>query len=46
VCMEEFQRGDVRKTLPCLHSEFHEKCVDRWLQSNATCPVCKHAITE
>ena len=45
VCMEEFQRGDVRKTLPCLHS-FHQKCVDRWLQSNATCPVCKHAITE
>ena len=46
VCMESFKRGDVRRTLPCLHSEFHAECVDRWLQSNATCPVCKHQITE
>ena len=46
VCMENFKRGDVRRTLPCLHSEFHAECVDRWLQSNATCPVCKHQITD
>lgn len=46
VCMENFKRGDVRRTLPCLHSEFHAECVDRWLKSNATCPVCKHQITE
>ena len=44
VCMESFRRGDVRRTLPCLHSEFHAECVDRWLQSNATCPVCKHRL--
>ena len=46
VCMENFKRGDVRRTLPCLHSEFHAECVDRWLQSNASCPVCKHQISE
>ena len=46
VCMENFKRGDVRRTLPCLHSDFHSECVDRWLQSNKTCPICKHQITD
>lgn len=43
ICLEEFQAGDVRKTLPCLHG-FHEKCVDNWLAENACCPCCKHRI--
>jgi hypothetical protein len=43
ICLESFQNGQVRRSLPCLHG-FHEECVDRWLQSNAVCPICKHHI--
>lgn len=44
ICLEDFESGDKRRILPCLHG-FHEACVDRWLSSNGTCPVCKHSIS-
>ena len=43
VCLESFKVGDERKTLPCLHG-FHSACVDKWLRTSASCPVCKHSI--
>lgn len=43
ICLEKFEAGDVRKTLPCLHG-FHDVCIDRWLDTNGSCPVCKHEI--
>jgi hypothetical protein len=44
ICLEDFEKGDVRKTLPCLHG-FHEACADKWLRTNGSCPICKHKIT-
>jgi len=43
ICLENFQTGDKRKILPCLHS-FHESCVDKWLKQNGACPICKHRL--
>lgn len=43
ICLESFETGDERKTLPCLHG-FHTTCVDKWLRTSASCPVCKHSI--
>lgn len=43
VCLEDCGAGDVVTTLPCLHA-YHKKCVDRWLHTNNSCPVCKHPI--
>ena len=43
ICLEDFDAGDVRKTLPCWHG-FHEACADKWLRTNGSCPVCKHKI--
>lgn len=43
VCLESFKVGDERKTLPCLHG-FHSACVDKWLRTSASCPVCKYSI--
>ena len=40
ICLEQFNSGDVVRTLPCLHF-FHTQCIDTWLRSQATCPVCK-----
>ena len=44
ICLDDFKVGDVRKTLPCLHG-FHEDCVDKWLRTNACCPICKHSVS-
>ena len=42
ICLEDFQCGDVVRTLPCFHS-FHKDCIDRWLRSKSICPICKHS---
>ncbi|CAM9132370.1 unnamed protein product [Chrysoparadoxa australica] len=43
ICMEAFAEGDSVKRLQCTHM-FHEKCVDTWLRSNGSCPVCKMEV--
>ncbi|XP_076435226.1 uncharacterized protein LOC143275044 [Babylonia areolata] len=40
VCMCDFESRQLLRILPCLH-EFHAKCVDKWLKTNRTCPVCR-----
>jgi len=40
ICLEEFEDGEDVKFLLCLH-RFHKKCVDPWLESHTTCPICK-----
>nr|XP_036233267.1 homeobox protein 5 isoform X4 [Bactrocera oleae] len=40
VCMCDFELRQVLRVLPCSH-EFHAKCVDKWLRSNRTCPICR-----
>jgi Ring finger domain/Zn-finger in Ran binding protein and others len=44
ICLEDFEQGDQRKTLPCLHG-FHAQCADTWLRSKGMCPVCKNKIS-
>ncbi|XP_066375002.1 RING-H2 finger protein ATL57-like [Miscanthus floridulus] len=44
VCLGELQRGEVVKQLPaCMHL-FHEGCIDAWLRSRITCPVCRSPV--
>uniref|UniRef100_A0A7S2SMF5 RING-type domain-containing protein n=1 Tax=Rhizochromulina marina TaxID=1034831 RepID=A0A7S2SMF5_9STRA len=40
ICMDELAVGQEAKRMPCMH-EFHSECIDRWLTSSSTCPVCK-----
>ncbi|KAK9677881.1 hypothetical protein RND81_11G173800 [Saponaria officinalis] len=41
VCLINFEDGDYMRTLPhCCHS-FHVDCIDVWLRSHATCPLCR-----
>lgn len=40
ICMCDFENKQLLRILPCSH-EFHAKCVDKWLKTNQTCPICR-----
>ena len=41
ICMESYNIGEFKRTLPKCKHEFHKKCIDKWLKKNCTCPVCR-----
>ncbi|CAG7819514.1 unnamed protein product [Allacma fusca] len=45
ICMCDFEVRQVLRVLPCSH-EFHAKCVDKWLKTNRTCPICRGDASE
>ncbi|CAF1155156.1 unnamed protein product [Didymodactylos carnosus] len=45
VCLTVFDHGEQLKILRCKHL-YHDKCIDPWLQSNSSCPVCRHDLRE
>ncbi|KAL1315853.1 uncharacterized protein [Arachis hypogaea] len=45
VCLGDFEEDEELKTLPeCMHS-FHVPCIDMWLYSHTSCPVCRATAT-
>ncbi|XP_044948815.1 E3 ubiquitin-protein ligase EL5-like [Hordeum vulgare subsp. vulgare] len=46
VCITELAAGEAARLLPrCGHS-FHVECVDMWLRSHSTCPLCRCAVAD
>merc|ERR1719199_783099 len=45
ICPEDYCVGDCIKVLPCGH-DFHCKCNDQWMKTNACCPICKFSIKD
>jgi E3 ubiquitin-protein ligase RNF38/44 len=45
VCMCDFEARQLLRVLPCSH-EFHARCVDKWLKTNRTCPICRADASE
>eukprot|EP00466_Bigelowiella_natans_P013427 jgi/Bigna1/88824/estExt_fgenesh1_pg.C_390003 len=44
ICMEDFERGEELKLLPCGHG-FHPACIDPWLQDHSErCPICNQSL--
>ncbi|XP_076889927.1 E3 ubiquitin-protein ligase ATL4-like, partial [Bidens hawaiensis] len=44
VCLTKFEAKDHLRRLPlCCHA-FHVECIDPWLKSNHTCPLCRSTI--
>ncbi|KAL8167046.1 hypothetical protein V2J09_008545 [Rumex salicifolius] len=44
VCLSEFEDHEILRLLPKCSHVFHPDCVDPWLLSQATCPVCRTAL--
>ena len=41
VCLAEYEAGDKLCTLPLCGHVFHRACIDEWLVSHQTCPLCR-----
>ncbi|CAF2139698.1 putative RING-H2 finger protein ATL61 [Brassica rapa] len=44
VCLSELAEGDKAKLLPSCKHWFHAHCIDAWLESHATCPICRTRV--
>jgi hypothetical protein len=41
VCLEAVEAGEMVRQLPACKHLFHVECIDMWLHSHRTCPVCR-----
>lgn len=47
VCLSEFQEDEMLRLLPKCSHAFHIGCVDTWLRTHTTCPLCRaHILTD
>jgi E3 ubiquitin-protein ligase ATL41 len=44
VCLSELDDGEKVRALPSCAHVFHVECVDAWLRSRTTCPVCRAEV--
>lgn len=44
VCLSELADRDKARVLPSCDHLFHVECIDSWLQSNSTCPICRKRV--
>ncbi|XP_010515114.1 PREDICTED: RING-H2 finger protein ATL48-like [Camelina sativa] len=45
VCLSEFFDADKLRLLPVCGHAFHLHCIDMWLLSNSTCPLCRCSLS-
>lgn len=43
VCLADVEEGEVVRMLPSCRHFFHVQCIDVWLCSHTSCPVCRAA---
>ncbi|KAM7508428.1 hypothetical protein LguiA_018881 [Lonicera macranthoides] len=41
VCLNEFEENETLRLIPKCDHVFHPECIDAWLASHVTCPVCR-----
>lgn len=44
VCLSNLEDGEMIRILPNCKHNFHVACIDTWLSTNSTCPVCRSAV--
>ncbi|XVE62378.1 hypothetical protein DITRI_Ditri06bG0113700 [Diplodiscus trichospermus] len=45
VCLSEFQEDESLRLLPKCSHAFHVPCIDTWLKSHSSCPLCRTNIS-
>ncbi|XP_062193546.1 RING-H2 finger protein ATL46-like, partial [Phragmites australis] len=45
ICLCEFTDDDRLRLLPLCGHAFHVACIDVWLRSSATCPLCRASLS-
>jgi Ring finger domain len=46
VCLCEFNHDDKLRLLPKCSHAFHLECIDTWLLSHSTCPLCRRNLLD
>ncbi|GLJ39529.1 hypothetical protein SUGI_0807790 [Cryptomeria japonica] len=44
VCLSDFEDDEMVRLLPKCNHAFHPECIDIWLCSHTTCPVCRTSL--
>ncbi|XP_072979975.1 RING-H2 finger protein ATL60-like [Typha angustifolia] len=44
VCLSEISEGEEARILPLCSHGFHLECIDMWLRSHSTCPLCRTPV--
>ncbi|XP_031258173.1 E3 ubiquitin-protein ligase ATL42-like [Pistacia vera] len=42
VCISRFEDSEILRLLPKCRHAFHVKCIDQWLESHSSCPLCRY----
>ncbi|RUS16079.1 hypothetical protein BC938DRAFT_476713, partial [Jimgerdemannia flammicorona] len=45
ICLGDYEPTEWIRILPCTHY-FHKNCIDQWLLTDKSCPLCKHDIDQ
>lgn len=45
VCLSAIEEGEKVRILPSCGHGFHARCIDAWLRTRLSCPVCRSAVT-
>ncbi|GER25452.1 RING/U-box superfamily protein [Striga asiatica] len=45
ICLNEFEPDEALRLIPTCDHVFHQDCIDAWLASHVTCPVCRADLT-
>ncbi|RLN08572.1 RING-H2 finger protein ATL5H [Panicum miliaceum] len=46
ICLAVVRDGETVRLLPACGHLFHVECIDLWLRSHATCPLCRRDVGE
>ncbi|GER35204.1 RING/U-box superfamily protein [Striga asiatica] len=44
VCLSDLEDGEMGRVMPDCRHCFHVECIDMWLQSHSSCPLCRTRV--